>query len=226
MKMDFCRTMRLDKGRIFSRTFYFLFLGGYGISDIVLHVKLCFIKPVMQYLKEKVIDGDFSKSSFFVEYNLGQQLSVHFNLNRNNSTVHCFKPNKYYERMFEIIKNYKITVDELVDGKISNIYYRIISDIGLSRGEGPVFSRMHNTIFPSHLKTFNYRVHFDLLPVKNKFHQFCLDSDTKITCPFCSINIESTFHLFAKCSKLFQLWEMLDEVINVCFGGQCTYSFE
>jgi len=85
---------------------------------------------------------------------------------------------------------------------------------------------MHKSIFPSYLKTFNYKVHNDLLPVKNKFHRFALDSDEKITCPFCNINIKSSFHLFAKCSKLRQLWEMLDEVIRVCFSGHCTFSFK
>ena len=35
--------------------------GGYGISNIVLHLKLCFIKPVMQYMKEKVNDDELSK---------------------------------------------------------------------------------------------------------------------------------------------------------------------
>ena len=85
---------------------------------------------------------------------------------------------------------------------------------------------MHKKIFPTYLKTFNYKVCFDLLPVKNKFHQFCLDSDVRITCPFCNINIESTFHLFSKCHKLIKLWEILDETTKVCFKGDCSYSFK
>ena len=139
--------------------------------------------------------------------------------------VHRFQPDEYYEEMYNTIKKYKITLEELMDGKISQIYYRILCDIGLNRGKGPEYNRMHKNIFPSYLKTFNYKLHFDLLPVKNKFHRFCLDSEEKITCPFCNINMESTFHIFAKCSKLVRLWEMLDETTNVCFGGQCSFSF-
>ena len=85
---------------------------------------------------------------------------------------------------------------------------------------------MHKSIFPSYLKTFNFKVHWDLLPVKNKFHRFALDSNEKITCLFCNINIESNFHLFAKCSKLRPLWNMLDEVIKECFNGQRNFSFQ
>ena len=201
--------------------------GGYGISNIVLHLNLCYIKPVMQYMKEKNNDGLLSKSMYFVEYNLGQQLCHHFGLERNNSTVHSFEPNEYYSKMYNIIKKYKITLEELVDGKVGQVYYRILCDIGVNRGvcPGAGYGVMHKSIFPSYLKTFNYKVHFDLLPVKNKFHRFSLDSEEKITCPFCNINIESTFHIFAKCSKLFQLWEMLDETTKSCFNGQCKYSF-
>ena len=111
--------------------------GGYGISNIVLHLKLCFIKPIMLYMKEKLNDEVMSKSSFFVEYNLGHSLSNYFDLNRNNSTVHRFRPNEYYEKMFEIIKMYDISTEELADGKISQIYYRILCDIGAERGKGP-----------------------------------------------------------------------------------------
>ena len=128
--------------------------------------------------------------------------------------------------MYEIVKKYKITLQELVDGEIGQIYHRVLCDIGSNRGEGAKYTRMHKAIFPSYLKSFNYKIHFDLLPVQNKFHKFCLDSNEKITCPFCSINLESIFHLFAKCSKLMQLWEMLDESISVCFDGQCKYSFK
>ena len=200
--------------------------GGYGISNIVLHLKLCFIKPIMQYMKEKVSGDGLSESMYFVEYNLGQQLSGRFELSRNNSTVHRFQPNEHYREMYDIVKKYNITLEELVDGKIGQVYKRILYDIGVDRGKGPEYNKMHKSIFPSYLKTFNYKVHFDLLPVKNKFHQFCLDSDVKITCPFCNINMESTFHIFAKCSKLTQLWEVFDETTRVCFGGECSYSFK
>ena len=200
--------------------------GGYSISNIVLHANLCFLKPVMQYLNEKVNNDVLSESCFFVEYNLGQQLSVHFRLEKNNSTVHAFAPNQYHAKMYDIIKKYEISLEELVEGKVSQIYHRILCDIGDRRKIEAKYSRMHRSFFPSYLKTFNYKVKFDVLPVKGKLHKFCLDSEEKISCPFCNVNLESAFHIFSKCSKLMPLWETLDESIRVCFGGNCNYSFK
>ena len=201
--------------------------GGYAISNIVLHLNLCFIKPIIQYVKEKVADAyKLSESMYFVEYNLGQQLCGHFGLTKNNRTVHGFEPNKYYSKMFDIVKKYDITLEELKEGKIGQIYYRVLCDIGARRQGGARYEKMHRACFPTYLKTFNYKVHFELLPVKNKFHKFSLDSEEKITCPFCNINIESTFHIFAKCSKLAPLWEILDDATTVCFDGKCNYSFK
>ena len=62
--------------------------------------------------------------------------------------MHRFEPNEYYKKMYEIIKRYEITIDEMVDGKIGQIYYRILCDIGEKRGRGPAYSRMHFGIFP------------------------------------------------------------------------------
>ena len=200
--------------------------GGYNVSNVVLHINLCLIKPIMLYMQGRIIDNALSKHMYFVEYYLGQQLSSYFKLSQNNCTPHRFEPNECYAKMYEIIVKYKITAEELVEGKIGMIYHRILTEIGENRNSKAKYYRMHKKIFPSYLKTFNYRVCFDLLPVKNKFYQFSLDSEVRITCPFCNINMESAFHIFAKCSKLFKLWEVLDETTRVCFGGICTYSFK
>ena len=200
--------------------------GGYGISNVVLHLNLCLIKPIMLYMQERTSGDGLSKPMFFVEYFLGQQLSRHFRLSPNNSTPHRHEPNECYSKMFDTIIKYKITSEELVEGKIGKIYHRILANIGENRNSEAQYSRMHKKIFPSYLKTFNYKVCFDLLPVKNKFHQFCLDSSVRIKCPLCNVNIESTFHLFAKCSKLIKLWEILDETTKVCFKNECKYSFK
>ena len=98
-------------------------------------------------------------------------------------------------------------------------------EYGEQRAGGVKYGRMHRSIFPNYLKTFNFKVHFDLLPVKGKFHQLSLDADEKITCPFCNINLEAAVHIFANCTKLKKLWNILDETIKVCFNNQCKYSF-
>merc|ERR1712002_164408 len=107
--------------------------------------------------------------------------------------------------ILNIIVKYKITVDELVHGKIGPIYKRILYDIGIKRQSGKMYYRLHKKIFPSYLKTLNFKVYNDLLPVKNKFYSYCLDSEVNVTCPLCHIPIESTLHLFSQCSKLEKL---------------------
>ena len=164
--------------------------GGYihNTSNVLLHLDLCYIKPIMQYVSEKLGDVVISSNMSFVEYNIGRSLCRLFNLNVNNSTVHRSEPNVYYKQMMNVISKYHITLDELIEGKVSRIYYRIVCEYGERTAGGVLYSRLHKKIFPNYLKTFNYKTHFDLLPVKGKFHELALDSQEKITCPFCNIN--------------------------------------
>ena len=84
--------------------------GGYGISNIVLHVNLCLLKPIMAYMQERVVENNLSDLSYFVEYNLGQKLSSLFNLPRLNRTPHRFETNECYQSMYETIVKYSITI--------------------------------------------------------------------------------------------------------------------
>ena len=63
---------------------------------------------------------------------------------------------------------------------------------------------------PSYLQTFNYKLHFDMLPVKTMFREYALDNDS--VCYFCSIGPESTVHVFGSCEKLKFLWMFMNKV--------------
>ena len=65
---------------------------------------------------------------------------------------------------------------------------------------------------PSYLQSFNYRLHFNLLPVKTIFREYLLDNDS--CCMFCHVGPESIWHLFGSCEKLKIVWQVLNEV---CF---------
>ena len=127
--------------------------------------------------------------------------------------------------MFDVLVRYNITLEELLEAKVSKIYYRIICEKGERKAGGVQYNKLHRDIFPTYMKTFNFKVHWDLLPVKEKFHNFTLDSREKITCPFCNLNLESAFHIFSDCKKLGNLWNFLDETLKVCFDQKCKYSF-
>ena len=89
------------------------YMGGYGISNIVLHLNLCLIKPVMFYMCEKVEGKGLSKTSYFTEYQIGRRLCSLFSLPHHSRTPHRFVPNDCYAAILNIIVKYKITVDEL-----------------------------------------------------------------------------------------------------------------
>ena len=82
-------------------------------------------------------------------------------------------------------------------------------------------SRLHNKCLPEHLRTFNYKVHFSLLPLNTKFSNYSLDTDSR--CHFCKWGPENEWHIFGKCQQLKRLWEAMDEVIKLSLG--INYSF-
>ena len=66
----------------------------------------------------------------FIEYYIGYQLGVHYGLQINNSIAHSFQPNPLYKEMFGILTKYKISIEELLEGSVTNIYKRIIGECG------------------------------------------------------------------------------------------------
>ena len=118
---------------------------------------------------------------------------------------------------------YNITIEECVKEKsFRNIYSRIISE---HSSKSSVcyqnIHRLHYKCFPEHLKSFNYKLHFNLLPLNFRFHVYSLDNDSR--CYFCKWGPENEWHLFGNCEKLSPLWELLDE--TVIFAFNTPYSF-
>ena len=86
------------------------------------------------------------------------------------------------------------------------VYKRIICDNNQSMRNFK-FQRISVKMLPSYLQSFNYKLHFNLLPVKSMFKEWQLDNDS--TCLFCKVGYETVFHLFGTCEKLKGLWNML-----------------
>ena len=198
-------------------------LGGYDFDNIPLHAQIMLIKPLMGYLQHKLKGDPLTSDMSFIEYNVGHQMCTRFSLRINNLVLHAFEPNNVYKNMLSILSKFKITAEELEKGSVIGIYKRIISEGGHHTGHNLGYYKLHRKIFPSYLKSFNYRLHFDLLPVKAKFQHFSLHSNSG--CTFCCLHPETSVHLFAKCPTLYPLWDFLDEALRATFLSQCTYSF-
>ena len=85
--------------------------GGYGISNIVLHLNLCLLKPIIKYMQERLVENELSNESYFVEYHLGQKLCSYFKLPCHIRTPHRFDTNECYQSMYKTIVKYNITSD-------------------------------------------------------------------------------------------------------------------
>ena len=159
---------------------------------------------------------------YFVEYNVGLQLSTYFNIPCNNNTPHAIVPNAFYSNTLQLIRHHNVTLKELTEGSVNSIYRRIIYDanrVMINFKSHRILSK----VLPSYLKTFNYKVHFNLLPIKSMFRQWLLDNDS--CCHFCGVGYETVYHLFGTCEKLKGLWNILREVHTSIFGVDFNFEY-
>ena len=144
------------------------------------------------------------------------KLSRLFGLNVNNSTVHTNEACAHYSYIFNVIKLYKITLDELVKGSVNLIYKRIILNFNERQcnviKDANYSICMFSKILPSYLQSFNFKLHNNYLPLNTLFRNYGLDNDT--TCYFCGVGPESIFHVFGTCEKLKSLWKIASQSVN------------
>ena len=185
-------------------------MGGYEVDFIPLHLDLLLLKNVMKYLKCIVLgDEELPSNLYFVEYNIGYQVCNYFNIPVNRNTPHGMTPNTFYSNVLQIIRSHNITLKELSEGSINSIYRRILYDLNRSMINFKS-CRLLSKVLPSYLQSFNYKTHFNLLPLKSMFKDWQLDNDS--CCYFCGVGYETTFHLFGTCEKLRGLWVILRNV--------------
>jgi len=198
-------------------------LGGYCIDYISLHCSLYLLRPIIQYIMFKALGEDIPYHLHYVEYFLGLQIcSIYGFQNSSLSMPHALVPNPVYNKCYELLRKYQITIDECVKAQcFSRIYKRIVNDYALQRHLGTRYYRIHSNFFPEYLKSFNYRLYNNMLPLNIKFASYALDTDSR--CYFCQWGPENEWHVFGKCVKLKPLWKALDEVVRIAFN--IHYSF-
>ena len=105
----------------------------------------------------------------------------------------------------QILKEYEITLQELTNGKIRQIYNRIsYPDKRPSRQEIFRWKLVFQNILPNYLKTFNYRTVRNLLPFSSEPGECALCLQLQVT----------AVHVFAKCSITRQIWTILNKVLS------------
>ena len=117
-------------------------------------------------------------------------------------------PNAFYSNVLNIINKYKLSLEELSESSVNMVYKRVICDMNHTMCNFKSF-RIVSKVLPSYLNSFNYRLHFNFLPLKSLFRDWQLDNDS--CCYFCNVGPETTYHLFGTCEKLKGLWMILKE---------------
>ena len=167
----------------------------------------------MHFMKQKEEEGIIMPYQYYIEYNIGHQISSLWDIPVNNLTLHAFQPNVFYSYVLELLKRLKqlgITKDDMLTGKVGLIYKKVIELTNI-RSACPRWKILHLKIMPNYLISFNFKVHYNLLPVRSKFTDFRLDNNSR--CPFCNLNFETLFHLMGKCTKLGIVWDLMDELM-------------
>ena len=179
--------------------------GGIKYPNPTIYCKLFFISNLFNYIKIREKNLPFNSETYIIEYEFGLVLSRMYDLQKLNNLPHSDHLTPYYEQMIQILTENKISLKELQNGKIKDIYRRLIlSDYHSSQADRLRWKLVSQNIFPNYLKTFNYRTVWNLLPFTPSIDK----------CALCLQGKDSAVHLFAKCSITKQVWKNIEDVIN------------
>ena len=179
--------------------------GGIKFPNPVTYCNLFYISNLFQYFKIRNKNTPFNTETYLIEFEIGLTLSKMYNLPILNHISHRDYPTPHYQKTLQILKEYEITLQELTNGKIRQIYNRIsYLDKRPSRQETFSWKLVSQNILPNYLKTFNYRTVRNLLPFNPEPGE----------CALCLQFQDSAVHVFARCSITRQIWTILQDVFD------------
>ena len=181
-----------------------------------IYSNLFYISSLFEYFKTRKNDLPFNSNTYLIEYEIGLVLSQIYNLRKLNHLPHRDKLTPFYQQSLGILTQYKITLKELQQGKINQIYQRLSnSDYIPSKADKFRWKLTSQNILPDYLKTFNYRTVWNLLPFSSELGK----------CALCKQGQDSAVHLFAKCSITQQIWKFLHEILNHITQKSFTFEY-
>ena len=179
--------------------------GGIKYPNPTIYCKLFFNSNLFNYIKIFEKNLPFNSETYFIEYEVDLVLSRMYDLQKLNNLSHRDHLTPYYEQTIQILTENKISLEELQNGKIKDIYRRLIlSNYHPSQADRFRWKLVSQNILPNYLKTFNYRTVSNLLPFTSSLDK----------CALCLQGKDSAVHLFAKCSITKQVWKNIEDVIN------------
>ena len=179
--------------------------GGIKFPNPVTYCNLFYISNLFQYFKIRNKNTPFNTKTYLIEFEFRLTLSKMYNLPKLNHISHRDYPTPYYQKTLQILKEYEITLQELTNGKIKQIYNRIsYPEKRPSRQEIFRWKLVSQNIIPNYLKTFSYRTVRNLLFFNPEPGE----------CALCLQFQDSAVHVFARCSITRQIWTILQDVFD------------
>ena len=127
-------------------------------ATLVTYCDLFYISNLFRYFKTRKKNIPFNTETYLIEFEIGLILSKMYSLPQLNYIPHRDHTTPYYQKTIQILKEYKITLQELTKEKIRQIYNRLsYPDKRPSRKETFRWKVATSSILPNYLKIFNYR---------------------------------------------------------------------
>ena len=139
--------------------------GGIKFPNPITYCNLFYISNLFQHFKTREKNIPFNTEAYLIKFEIGLVLSKMYNLPKLNYIPHRDHPTPYYQKTIQILKQYKISLQELTKRKNRQIYKRLsYPDKRSSHQETFRWKLVTSSILPNYLKTFNYKIVRYLLP--------------------------------------------------------------
>ena len=204
--------------------------GGIRLVSFDLKIKSFIIFHVLQWLF-----GDPSpKWRRFASYWLNLQLRVFYPDLTRNDINQTFDMSSFYYCAFQCFRDFVEASGGVPDGLVSvkEIYWRLIKYQEVSpvickyRPDidfGKVFSFILNKINDPTIRSLNWKIVHDVLPVNSVLFRFSISRDS--TCYFCP-RIESSEHLFSQCGIGQSIRTFIHRFMSRLCGHNCPIQFD
>ena len=107
-------------------------MGGINYAHIVLHSSIMFLRNVLNYVKLRKDNLCINDYDYFIEFNIGQQLSSLFHFVADNRISHAAPLNSVYQYTLDVLKMFKqigVTDEDLLSCKVNVIYHKSVRKI-------------------------------------------------------------------------------------------------
>ena len=124
--------------------------GGIKYLNPTIYCKLFFISNLFNYINIREKNLPFNSETYIIEYEVGLLLSRMYDLQKLNNIPHRDHLTFYYEQTIQILTENKISLEELQNGKIKDIYRQLIlSDYHPSQADRFRWKLVSQNILPN-----------------------------------------------------------------------------